>query len=119
MFRAEDCDIPVWFVVEATGVYYENLAYFLAENNYSVAVILPNKTKNFFKTLENKSKTDSLDAAGLTQFGLEKALKPWEAPSAIFKELKELTREHLSTTAMLSQLKNKLHAKKHSHSNCK
>jgi len=115
MFRTEDSDIPLWFVVEATGVYYENLAYFLAENNYSVAVILPNKTKNFFKTLENKSKTDSLDAAGLTQFGLEKTLKPWETPLAIFKELKELTREHLSTTAMLSQLKNKLHAKKHSH----
>lgn len=115
VFRSEDKEIPLWFVVEATGVYYENLAYFLSENNFSVAVILPNKTKNFFKTLENKSKTDSLDAAGLTQFGLEKTLKRWEAPSAIFKELKELTREFLSTTAILSQLKNKLHAKKHSH----
>ncbi len=115
VFRAEDKDIPLWFVMEATGVYYENLAYFLVENNYSVDVVLPNKTKNFGKTLENKSKTDSLDAAGLTQYGLEKTLKPWKAPSAIFKELKELTRELLSTTEMLTQLKNKLHAKKHAH----
>lgn len=115
MFRSEDKEIPLWFVVEASGVYYENLAYFLAENNYSIAVILPNKIKNFLKTLENKSKTDSLDAAGITQFGLEKTLKHWQAPSAIFKELKELTRELLSSTAMVTQLKNKLHAKQYSH----
>lgn len=115
VFRSEDKDIPVWFVIEATGVYYENLAYFLAENNFSVTVELPNKTKNFFKTLKNKSKTDSLDAQGLTQYGLEKQLHRWQAPSPIFKELKELTRELSSVTTMVTQLKNKLHAKVHSY----
>lgn len=115
VFRSEDKDIPLWFVVEATGVYYENLAYFLAENNFSVSVVLPNKTKNFFKTLKNKSKTDSLDAEGLTQFGLEKQLDRWQTPSPVFKELKELTRELNSVTTIITQLKNKLHAKEHSH----
>lgn len=115
VFRSEDKDIPLWFVVEATGVYYENLAYFLAENNFSVSVVLPNKTKHFFKTLKNKSKTDSLDAEGLTQFGLEKQLDRWQAPSPVFKELKELTRELSSVTTIITQLKNKLHAKEHSH----
>ena len=115
VFRSEDKNIPLWFVIEATGVYYENLAYFLTENNFSVSVILPNKTKNFFKTLKNKSKTDSLDAEGLTQYGLEKQLDRWQAPSPIFKELKELTRELNSVTIMIVQLKNKLHAKEHSH----
>ncbi|MBK8981557.1 MAG: transposase [Ignavibacteria bacterium] len=91
VFRSEDKNIPIWFVVEATGVYYENLAYFLNENKYSVSVILPNKMKNFFKTLDNKSKTDSLDSAGIAQYGIEKTLKQWEAPSALYKELKELT----------------------------
>jgi transposase len=115
IFRTEDKDIPMWFVVEATGIYYENLAYFLAENNCSIAVILPNKMKAFIKTLENKSKTDSLDAAAITQFGLEKTLKPWEAPAPLYKELKELTRELSGTKEVLTQLKNKLHAKNHSH----
>lgn len=115
IFRTEDKDVPLWFVAEATGVYYENLAYFLIENNYSISIILPNKTKNFIKTLETKSRTDSLDAAGLTQFGLEKTLSCWHPPTAIFKELKELTRELSGTTEMLTQLKNKLHAKEHSH----
>ncbi|HMQ70600.1 MAG TPA: IS110 family transposase [Ignavibacteria bacterium] len=115
VFRSEDKNIPLWFVVEATGVYYENLAYFLTENKYSVSVVLPNKIKAFLKTLENKSKTDNLDSAGIAQFGLEKTLNKWEPPTALYKELKELTRELLSTTEMMSQLKNKLHAKKHSH----
>lgn len=115
VLRSEDKTIPVWFVFEATGVYYENLAYFLAENNFNVSVVLPNKTKNFSKTLKNKSKTDSLDARGLTQYGLQMQLDQWKAPAPIFKELKELTRELHSVTAMITRIKNKLHAKKHSH----
>jgi len=115
VFRSEDKTIPLWFVVEATGVYYENLAYFLAENNFCVSVVLPNKTKNFFKTLKNKSKTDSLDAEGLTQYGLQMQLDQWKAPSPVFKQLKELTRELDSVTVMIVQIKNKLHAKEHSH----
>jgi len=115
VFRSEDKTIPLWFVVEATGVYYENLAYFLAENNFSVSVVLPNKIKHFFKTLKNKSKTDSLDAEGITQYGLQSQLEQWKAPSPIFKELKELTRELDSVTTMMVQIKNKLHAKEHSH----
>lgn len=115
VLRSEDKTIPVWFVFEATGVYYENLAYYLAENNFTVSVVLPNKTKNFLKTLKNKSKTDSLDAEGLTMYGLQMQLEQWRAPSPIFKELKELTRELDSVTVMIVQIKNKLHAREHSH----
>ena len=41
VFRSENTDAPLWFVLEATGVYYENLAYFLNENSFIVSVILP------------------------------------------------------------------------------
>ena len=37
---------PRWFVVEATGVYYEELAYFLADNHQLLSVLLPNKVKH-------------------------------------------------------------------------
>jgi len=115
IFRSEDKDIQLWFVVEATGVYYEDLAYFLSESNYNISVILPNKIKAFTKTLENKSKTDSLDAAAITQFGLEKKLKQWIIPNQLSKELKELSRELLTNIETLTILKNRLHAKNHSH----
>jgi len=113
-FNCEDLsskDIPVWFIMEATGVYYENLAYFLTENKFSVSVLLANKVKNFSKTLENKSKTDDIDAAIQTQYGLEKTLKAWTPPSGIFRELKELTREYRSIKESITIIKNQMHAK--------
>jgi transposase len=106
---------PSWFVMEATGVYYENLAYFLNLKNYQVSVLLPNKTKHFNKTLDNKSKTDKLDASALAQFGLEKQLKAWTPPSAIMKDIKELTREYHNLVVMSTQTKNKIHAKNYSY----
>lgn len=117
-FDSEDTstkDIPIWVLMEATGVYYENLAYFLVNNKYSVSVVLPNKVKNFAKTLENKSKTDDIDAANQTQFGLEKTLKAWEPPPKIFKELKELIRECRSVKESITGIKNQLHAKSYSY----
>lgn len=56
-----------------------------------------------------------IKAEGLTQYGLEKQLERWQAPKPIFKELKELTRELNTNTIMITQLKNRLHAKEHSH----
>jgi transposase len=117
-FKSDDLsskDIPIWFVMETTGVYYENLAYFLTENKFSLTVVLPNKIKNFAKTLENKSKTDDIDAANQTRWGLEKPLKAWVPPTKVFKELKELAREHQSINKSITQIKNKLHAKSYSY----
>jgi len=108
-------DVPVWFVMDATGVYYEKLAYFLSEKNFSVSVVLPNKIKHFAKTLEVKSKTDAIDAAIQTQFGLEKKLKPWSVPSSTLKNLKELTREYHTINKLLTQIKNRLHAKNYAY----
>jgi len=108
-------ETSIWFVMEATGVYYENLAYFLTENKFSISVILPNKINHFAKTLEIKSKTDEIDAAIQTQFGLEKKLKPWTAPSSTLKTLKELTREYHTINKFLTQIKNRLHAKSYAH----
>lgn len=104
----------LYFVMEATGVYYENLAYFLTEKHQKVIVVLPNKTKNFSKTLDIKSKTDKLDAKMITQFGLERQLQLWQVPSPTIKALKSLTREYNAIKRMAAQVKNQLHAKEHS-----
>lgn len=105
---------PLYFVMEATGVYYENLAYFLTEKHQKVVVILPNKTKNYSKTLDIKSKTDKLDAQMITRFGLERQMQLWHLPSPVMKALKSLTREHQSIKTMAAQVKNQLHAKEYS-----
>ena len=113
--KLADNNLSVWFVMEATGVYYENLAYFLSDNGFQLTVLLPNKIKNYMRTLDNKSKTDSLDAYAITLFGLEKTLKKWQLPDNLFKKLKELTREYSNIKSQSTQAKNRVHAKEHSH----
>jgi transposase len=107
-------DIPLVFVMEATGVYYEHLAHFLFQHKYQVAVILPNKIRNYAKSLESKSKTDPLDAAVITRFGLERLLTLWNPPSENMKTLRDLCREYHCLKANCTQIKNQLHALKSS-----
>jgi len=106
--------ITQYFLMEATGVYYEALAYFLKSRGAYVIVVLPNKAKYFAKTLTIKSKTDPIDARMLTQMGLEKRLNEWEPPSELMKTLKQLTREHLSLKELRTDAMNRIHAKTHS-----
>jgi transposase len=61
--------IPVSFVMEATGVYYEPLAYFLFQKQFNIHVILPNVYKTFAQSLNIKSKTDKIDAQILCRLG--------------------------------------------------
>ncbi|NJX17053.1 IS110 family transposase, partial [Tamlana crocina] len=88
------------FVMEATGVYYEELAYFLHSQNEAVYVELPQKVKYFAKSLNIKTKTDKVDAKLIADIGLERSssLKSWNPPSEQFKAIRDLCRE-------ISQLK--------------
>lgn len=103
-------DIPLIFVMEATGVYYERFAHFLVENNCAVAVVLPNKIKNYTKSLESKSKTDPLDAAAITRFGLERQLKPWTPTTESLKALHNFCREYRALKSTITEIKNQRHA---------
>jgi transposase len=108
-------DVPLFFVMEATGIYYENLAYFLFLNNFNVSVVLPNKVSNYAKSLESKSKTDPIDAATITIFGLQRKLNLWRPPNDLVKSIKSLCGEYHSIKTMITEVKNQLHAKNHSH----
>ena len=101
---------PLWFVVEATGVYYEELAYFLADNQQLLSVLLPNKVKHFARSTELKSKTDQLDARLLCRLGLERALLAWQPPTPALRQLRALARERQVLVRQAAQLKIRAHA---------
>jgi transposase len=63
---------PRWFVVEATGVYYEELAYYLRPQQQARSVLLPHKGKHFARRTEQKSKTEALAARLLGRLGRER-----------------------------------------------
>ncbi len=107
--------VPRWFVVEATGVYYEELAYFLADNQQLLSVLLPNKVKHFARSTELKSKTDQLDARLLCRLGLERALPAWQPPTPALRQLRALARERQVLVRQGAQLKTRAHAYQHSY----
>lgn len=102
--------IPLSFVMEATGVYHQELAYALANRQLPVVILLPNKAKSFSKSINIRAKSDVIDAKLLCQMGLERRLSTWQPPETIFATLKVLTREREALVLQRSKLKNQLHA---------
>jgi transposase len=108
--KMSNADCNVHFVMEATGVYHESLAYFLDERSMIVSIVLPNKISNYFKTLDVKTITDNTSAQTIVRFGLERKLEPWKRPKPIFKSLRQLTRERNQIIEERTMAKNHLHA---------
>lgn len=98
------------FVMEATGVYHESLAYFLEDKGYAVSIVLPNKISNYMRTLETKTITDKSASQAIALFGLERKLTDWKRPQKVFKSLRQLTRERDQVVQMRTMAKNHLHA---------
>jgi len=96
--------------MEATGVYHESLAYFLEEKGFELSIILPNKISNYFRTLDVKTITDKTASEAIALFGLERKLDRWQKPKAVFKKLRQLTREKDQIVEERTMVKNQLHA---------
>lgn len=106
--------VDLWFTMEATGVYYERLAYYLFAENYQVSVVQPTQARNYKKSESQSSKTDKLDARSLARMGLERKLSLWKPSSNYYALLRDLTRERSSLMKDQTRLKNQLHATTHS-----
>jgi transposase len=108
--KMTDQTIGIRYVMEATGVYHEALAYFLDEKGHEVSIVLPNKISNYFRTLDVKTVTDKTAAETIARFGLERKLDDWQRPKPIFKKLRQLTRERDQLIQARTVAKNQLHA---------
>lgn len=102
--------VPVRFVMEATGVYHESLAYYLDETGLELSVVLPNKISNYSRTLDIKTVTDKTASEAIARFGLERKLDTWKRPNPVYKKLRQLSRERNQLVAERTMVKNELHA---------
>jgi transposase len=103
-------DVGVRYVMEATGVYYESLAYFLDDKGCEQTIVLPTKISNYFRSLSVKTITDKSCAEAIAMFGLEKKLENWKRPKKVFRNLRQLTRERDQVIQARTVAKNQLHA---------
>lgn len=102
----QDC----WFIMEATGVYYEQLAYFLHQQDLQVCVLVASRAHHWAKSLPVKSKTDAIDARLLARYGLERRPRCWQPGSHQLRQIKALLRERQQLKKQRTQLKNRRHA---------
>lgn len=112
VLKLTEASVSIRYVMEATGVYHELLACYLSDQGYAVSIILPNKISNYFRTLSVKTITDKSASEAITLFGLERKLEDWKRPKAVFKYLRQLTRERDQLVQERTMIKNQLHAEK-------
>lgn len=101
---------PVHVCMEATGIYGDALAIFLADHHVHLSVINPARIAAFAKTELSRSKTDKGDAKLIARFCHEKksSLPLWQAPSPSLRALQALVRRLDRLTEMRQMEKNRL-----------
>lgn len=112
--KLEDPQVELVVIMEATGVYYEALAWALHQQGRRVNVVLANRAKKYFQSLGYKSKNDRLDAKALAHMGAERNLESWQPLSKQLYLLRKLTREHEQLQQVRSEMANRLHAETYS-----
>ncbi|WMX14730.1 transposase [Aureispira sp. CCB-E] len=106
--KQQNQSVEMVYLMEATGVYYESLAYHLHKIKKTVHVVLPNKAKHYIGSLNQKTKTDSADAQALARFGVERKFSEWHPPAPIYKKLKGLCRFRVSLKENRTMLLNQI-----------
>jgi transposase len=106
--------VPLHFLMEATGMYHEQIAWYLHQKSQIIHVILANKSKYYLKSLGIKSKNDKMDAQGLSQMCAEKSMEVWKPVSKNIYVLRSLTRLHEDIQIQKNGFRNRLEALEHS-----
>lgn len=111
--RKKDCDLI--HLMEATGVYHEDLCYYLHHRGEKVSVEMPGRVKYFIKSLNLKTKTDKMEAKAIAEMGLSCKVGLWEPPSKDFKALRDLSRTLCKLKKGHRAVCSQLHALKSAH----
>src|SRR5574338_117530 len=95
--------------MEATGIYWEAVAQFLAGfDSVTVSVVNPAQIKAFGASQMVRTKTDKVDAKLIAQFCFERRPAAWVPPSAAEQTLRALVLRLDALQAMRTQESNRL-----------
>jgi transposase len=80
----------IHFVMEATGIYHEALAYRLHEAGAKVSVVNPAQLRDYAKCLGTRTKTDKKDSLVIARYGASQRPRLWQPEPAAVRQLKAL-----------------------------
>ena len=96
-------------VMEATGYYHYQLAYYLQENNVKVSVENPLSVKRFIQMKLSKIKTDKSDSKMICLYAQQVELRLWQGHSKDQLECLQIMRLLSLYSKQSTMLKNKIH----------
>lgn len=100
--------LDVQVCLEATGVYWEDIAQFLATQRLTVSVINPAQIKAYAASRLTRTKTDAVDARLIAEFCAERQPSPWQARTDTEVALRALVLRLEALQAMRTQESNRL-----------
>ena len=102
--------LPVRVVVEATGIYFLDLACELAAAGIAVMAVNPRAPHHFAEAILQRRKDDPVDAAMLREFGRRMDFVAWQPPRGELFAFRALAREAQALSKAVTAAKNRLHA---------
>ncbi|MFZ6644041.1 IS110 family transposase, partial [Undibacterium sp. TC4M20W] len=94
--------------MEATGIYWEAVAHYFAQQKFPVSVVNPAQIKAFGVSRLVRTKTDKVDARLISEFAFERNPGLWAAPSLAEQSLRAMVLRLDALQVMRTQELNRL-----------
>jgi transposase len=101
---------PVRVVLEATGIYFLDIACELVTAGLEVMVLNPKASHHFAEAMMQRRKDDPVDAAMLREYGRRMDFVPWTPPAPKLLAVRALSREIAALGKAVVAAKNRGHA---------
>jgi transposase len=101
---------PVRVVLEATGIYFLDIACELVTAGLEVMVLNPKASHHFAEAMMQRRKDDPVDAAMLREYGRRMDFVPWTPPAPKLLAVRALSREITALGKAVVAAKNRGHA---------
>lgn len=98
------------FVMEATGVYYIRLAFYLHSKGCVLSVVNAMAIKRYIQMHLERNKTDKKDAAWICRYAIEQQPPYWQMPDNAYFEAKQLYNTIREYTEQIKRFNNHLHS---------
>lgn len=98
------------FVMEATGVYYIRLAFFLHSRDCTLSVVNALSIKRFIQMHLERNKSDKKDAAWICRYAIEQRPPGWQMPDQSYFQGKQLYNTIREYQEQIKRFNNQLHS---------
>jgi transposase len=96
--------------MEATGVYYIRLAFYLHSQSCVLSVVNAIAIKRYIQMHLERNKTDKKDAGWICRYAIEQRPAYWEMPDSAYFESKQLYNTIREYTEQIKRFNNQLHS---------